>query len=760
MAVLWKIRNNASYVTDLERSLAEINELTNQSADPEDIERILLEAQTRWLRPAEICEILRNHNKFRIAPEPPNKPPSGSLFLFDRKVLRYFRKDGHSWRKKKDGKTVKEAHERLKAGSVDVLHCYYAHGEDNESFQRRSYWMLEEEFMHIVLVHYREVKGNKTSFGRPRETEDVISSSQISSPLSSSYVTNHSHAPSQTTDSTSLNSAHTSEYEDVESDIYQTSSGYHSYPELQQSGNMPSTSVMASNLLGSYFPSYPNNQYSYQGKQSATSETNYTSHFEENQGRVNNGSGFGVNFEGRKELDLASWEEVFEHCTSGLENTPATMGFPLKQENVMLGQRMTQENVMLGQRMTQELNMKEEFVETHGKEKWQISPDVPKWKMDQNIDADFSSDLYTRSHVQKHNATEPFWMYSEEQNRQLSDGDLGCILEDNITVTGNFNDSEKGLKKLDSFTRWMSSELGEVGESPMESNSGVYWDTIEGDTVDAGTSVSPQVNLEAYLLSPSLSQEQLFSIVDFSPNWAYTDSETKVLITGMFLKNQEDVRKCKWSCMFGEVEVPVEILADGVLRCHAPAHTDGRVPFYVTCSNRLACSEVREFEFRTNLSRDSEMIDLYRGSTTDTDVLRTRFGKLLSLGSAGQLMSPSVCEKPEISNKINSLMKKENDEWSQMLELTSEKEFSPGKVKDHLLEKILKENLHSWLLHKVTEDGKGPNVLDKEGQGVLHLAAALGYDWAIEPTIAAGVSINFRDISGWTALHWAAFCGR
>nr|GMC91285.1 calmodulin-binding transcription activator 1 [Ipomoea batatas] len=36
------------------------------------------------------------------------------MFLFDRKVLRYFRKDGHNWRKKKDGKTVKEAHEKLK----------------------------------------------------------------------------------------------------------------------------------------------------------------------------------------------------------------------------------------------------------------------------------------------------------------------------------------------------------------------------------------------------------------------------------------------------------------------------------------------------------------------------------------------------------------------------------------------------------------------------------------------------------------------
>lgn len=106
----------------------------------------------------------------------------GSLFLFDRKVLRYFRKDGHNWRKKKDGKTVKEAHEKLKVklgwfillmidrkytiykiyacvmvsilidlsitflqcGSIDMLHCYYAHGEENENFQRRSYWLLEE----------------------------------------------------------------------------------------------------------------------------------------------------------------------------------------------------------------------------------------------------------------------------------------------------------------------------------------------------------------------------------------------------------------------------------------------------------------------------------------------------------------------------------------------------------------------------------------------------------------------------------------
>ncbi|KAK3033341.1 hypothetical protein RJ639_034391 [Escallonia herrerae] len=38
----------------------------------------------------------------------------GSLFLFNKRVLRFFRKDGHSWRRKKDGRTVGEAHERLK----------------------------------------------------------------------------------------------------------------------------------------------------------------------------------------------------------------------------------------------------------------------------------------------------------------------------------------------------------------------------------------------------------------------------------------------------------------------------------------------------------------------------------------------------------------------------------------------------------------------------------------------------------------------
>ena len=226
------------------------------------------------------------------------------------------------------------------------------------------------------------------------------------------------------------------------------------------------------------------------------------------------------------------------------------------------------------------------------------------------------------------------------------------------------------------------------------------------------------------------------------------------------MKNKEDVEKCNWSCMFGEIEVPADILADGTLCCHAPPHKAGRVPFYITCFNRLACSEVREFEYRERNTRHMETSDFYVTGVNEKD-LYIRLEKILSLGSEQPKPATRISsDKQRLISEINSLMIEVEDEWFNMLTPRHEKVFSSDNAQDRLLEKLLKDKLHVWLLYKVVEDGKGPSILDKEGQGVLHLAAALGYDWAITPTITAGVSINFRDIHGWTALHWAAFCGR
>ncbi|CAL5396467.1 unnamed protein product [Camellia sinensis] len=45
------------------------------------LEQILQEVQHRWLRPAEIYEVLRNHKKFHLTPEPPARPPGTSKAL-------------------------------------------------------------------------------------------------------------------------------------------------------------------------------------------------------------------------------------------------------------------------------------------------------------------------------------------------------------------------------------------------------------------------------------------------------------------------------------------------------------------------------------------------------------------------------------------------------------------------------------------------------------------------------------------------------
>lgn len=88
-----------------------------------------------------------------------------------------------------------------------------------------------------------------------------------------------------------------------------------------------------------------------------------------------------------------------------------------------------------------------------------------------------------------------------------------------------------GLKKLDSFSRWMSNELPEVADLDIKSSSDAFWSTTESVNVADGSSLPINEQLDAFVVSPSLSQDQLFSIIDVSPSWAYKATKTKVLYT-------------------------------------------------------------------------------------------------------------------------------------------------------------------------------------------------------------------------------------
>jgi hypothetical protein len=47
-----------------------------------------------------------------------------------------------TWRACRDGKTVREDHEKLKIDSVERLTCCYAHSAELPTFHRRIYWLL------------------------------------------------------------------------------------------------------------------------------------------------------------------------------------------------------------------------------------------------------------------------------------------------------------------------------------------------------------------------------------------------------------------------------------------------------------------------------------------------------------------------------------------------------------------------------------------------------------------------------------------
>ncbi|KAL6515308.1 hypothetical protein OROHE_018940 [Orobanche hederae] len=609
-----------------------------------------------------------------------------------------------------------------------MLHCYYAHGEDNEHFQRRSYWLLEEDLMHIVFVHYLGVKGNKTNISSFRNSDTVVSNSENNSLLSSSF---HGTSPSST-----LSSA----YEDAESeppmeDNHQANSRFHSYPQ----------SPLADERY--YVQSSSYKQLSSPGDQ--TSSLNYASVSQDRTyldfGRTSFVSG------PQPTVDSASWQEMFGNSISG--------EIAYKQEP--------------GCSLPVQVNWQHSFEDR--------SLDSPS--MNQNLilkfPRDHGSNLFEGKSVppNQENLLESFYTLPDEQSEHRNlpmpflDAETGNAMNPNVenfmNTIENVNNSflmkkplisglqkDESLKKVDSFSRWVAKELGDA-DLDLQSSNGISWSIIGGDYE---SNMPATLQVDTVTMNPSISQDQLFSIIDFSPNWAYVDLETKVLIVGAFLNSHQELSKCTWSIMFGQVEVAAEVLADGVLCCRAPPHKAGLVPFYVTYSNRLACSEIREFEYR---SEAHHMGSLDGNVDTATVMhLYQRFENVLSLGPTDSYVS-SVGNDPEkqsIVNKIVYLMEEENH---QETKLVSDKDTSVLKViAQSLLEKQLKGKFYSWLLNRVTEDGKGLTIIDEWGQGVLHLAAALGFNWAFQPIIVSGISIDFRDVNGWTPLHWAAFYGR
>lgn len=159
------------------------------------------------------------------------------------------------------------------------------------------------------------------------------------------------------------------------------------------------------------------------------------------------------------------------------------------------------------------------------------------------------------------NEMERFYTYpdehkelSEQSNLQMliSDAEYGNAINSNLENVGSIHENhnysfsgkipimnglqtEESLKKVDSFSRWVDKELGEADELQLKSTTGSSW-SLMGSEDDSNMPGQLQEYIET--LNPSISQDQLFSIIDFLPNWAYSTSETKVFCDGLYPLHQ------------------------------------------------------------------------------------------------------------------------------------------------------------------------------------------------------------------------------
>ena len=64
------------------------------------------------------------------------------MMLYSRKKVRY-RRDGYCWKKRKDGKTTREDHMKLKVQGTECIYGCYVHSAVLPTFHRRCYWLLQ-----------------------------------------------------------------------------------------------------------------------------------------------------------------------------------------------------------------------------------------------------------------------------------------------------------------------------------------------------------------------------------------------------------------------------------------------------------------------------------------------------------------------------------------------------------------------------------------------------------------------------------------
>ncbi|XP_059646857.1 calmodulin-binding transcription activator 5-like isoform X2 [Cornus florida] len=305
-----------------------------------------------------------------------------------------------------------------------------------------------------------------------------------------------------------------------------------------------------------------------------------------------------------------------------------------------------------------------------------------------------------------------------------------------------------GLQTQDSFGRWMNQVIadspGSVDDPNSESSLSPGYESF----------TTPMIKHQ-----PSV-PELIFSITDVSPAWAFSTEETKIMVIGQFYEGYPDLRKSNLFCVCGDAFAPAEIVQPGVFRCLVSPHTPGPVNLYLSFDGRKPISQVMTFEYRVPFLQN-QMGSSEDKSKWEEFQVQMRLARLLfSTSNSLKILSSKVSQNSLQQAKVFARRSSQIfDSWANMIKSIENKKIPFPQAKDSLFELSLKSKLQEWLLERVI-DGCKTSDHDDHGQGVIHLCAILGYTWAVYSYSWSGLSIDYRDKFGWTALHWAAYCGR
>ena len=130
-----------------------VHPVITTAASPEYAVSLVRKARTHWLTPDEIHKILHNFRVYGLQPlsDVVERPPSGSLLLFEKSTVRNYRKDKHEWRCRKTCSSVAEYHMKLTVNGRKLVVASYAKHRTRPKFVRRLYRLVDDDS--AVLVH-------------------------------------------------------------------------------------------------------------------------------------------------------------------------------------------------------------------------------------------------------------------------------------------------------------------------------------------------------------------------------------------------------------------------------------------------------------------------------------------------------------------------------------------------------------------------------------------------------------------------------